>query len=75
MTADYNGWADSPEAEREALDVAQAYDWNSCIKCGKPRVEMTGCTVDYVEGIWCYPCNVNITVGDLMAARKRLTRE
>jgi DNA-directed RNA polymerase specialized sigma24 family protein len=21
MTADYNGWADAPEAEREAMDV------------------------------------------------------
>lgn len=23
MTADYNGWADAPEAEREAMDVQE----------------------------------------------------
>ena len=31
MTADYNGWNDAPEAEREALDVysCQESEWKS----------------------------------------------
>jgi hypothetical protein len=31
MTADYNGWNDAPEAEREAMDVYGAEDLVSCV--------------------------------------------
>jgi hypothetical protein len=44
MTADYNGWADAPEAEREAMDVysTQEFEGEALAQLADLAGEITG---------------------------------
>ena len=37
MTADYNGWTDAPEAEREALDLYSRQEFEREALAGPPQ--------------------------------------
>ena len=41
MVADYNGWADLPEAEREALDMLELDDEGS-VESSSPDIRVHG---------------------------------
>ncbi len=41
MTADYNGWTDAPEAEREALDLYSRQEFEREALAGLPQAGRT----------------------------------